>query len=683
MNDTTASGSRIRSQLVFLVGIALIITAAVVRSSIATRLDSFTLDEAYHIGAGTAYVQTGDFRLNPEHPPLIKVWVGAFVSAAGYKSSPYRSFADKGDERNFVETDVYTNNDADLIQARARSAMFALNALLLFLFAISVRRVLGPGIALGATAILAIDPTVAAHFPVVMTDLPVALLSSSAVLLAFHAFRTLRLLDIVAAGLVLGLTLATKHSGVITLVAVVLIGMGTAWRFAAGWSSRGRRLGAVVPTVLLAMVVLWGFYAFRFAESPMSTEEQFNRTLAEKIGDVTSPTFRTALGVMSTARLFPRAYTWGMADTIRAGAEGNASSILLFGRLFYSKGPFYYFPGVLAVKLPIGIIGLVVIGCVLLLRRRVPGEWYPPILCAGILAILFLAALVNGSSYAGVRHALPVIPPLALLGAVPIYFTFQTRSWALRTFVGLCLVGTLISAVPIMRPWEYYNEFVGGTANGHLYFSDEGVDLGLRTRELADYYNDNLRSHGEIPFVVYFSPDLDKEHRGLDWVGRDMERDAEKLSADTQTGTFIIGGKEMAPSLFWDVGKPFREAVPVARFGNLFVYKGTFSTRSTHAASLFFRAVGEMYAPEPDRENAIRLLDQSLELDPSTFFVWLELGNQCLVIGDRDRSRQAYQHALDTAPAGSTVRALLSAQLERIRSEPLDQISPLRNPGLE
>ena len=34
---------------------------------------SQTADEAVHLGAGYSYLATGDFRLNPEHPPLIKI----------------------------------------------------------------------------------------------------------------------------------------------------------------------------------------------------------------------------------------------------------------------------------------------------------------------------------------------------------------------------------------------------------------------------------------------------------------------------------------------------------------------------------------------------------------------------------------------------------------------------------
>jgi hypothetical protein len=55
--------------------------------------------------------------------------------------------------------------------------MFVLNGLLLISLVFALRRVFDARVALGALLFLVIDPTVAAHWPVVMTDLPVVLLS--------------------------------------------------------------------------------------------------------------------------------------------------------------------------------------------------------------------------------------------------------------------------------------------------------------------------------------------------------------------------------------------------------------------------------------------------------------------------------------------------------------------------
>ena len=127
----------------------LLVGGAVVRSAMATRLDGFTIDEAYHIAAGVTYVRYADFRINPEHPPLVKLWVGSFISATGFHLNSIRPFADKADERDFAEEDVYFNNDFNSVQRRARIAMWTLNGLLLVALAFAVRRAFGPGVALG------------------------------------------------------------------------------------------------------------------------------------------------------------------------------------------------------------------------------------------------------------------------------------------------------------------------------------------------------------------------------------------------------------------------------------------------------------------------------------------------------------------------------------------------------
>jgi dolichyl-phosphate-mannose--protein O-mannosyl transferase len=277
-----------------------IVLLAIVRSAIATRLDSFTFDEAYHICAGVSYLRYGDFRLNPEHPPLVKLWVGTVVSATGFHLGPLRRFSDKFDERHFTEQTVYWQNDPDSVQRRARAAMWTLNGLLLAFFAFAVRRSFGPGIALGTLLFLAIDPTVAAHLPVVMTDLPVSLLCATAVVLAVPAFRCWAWKDCLTCSLALGLALATKHSAPVFLIFLVLAGAALALALPVlrPRDSRLVRFGKLSAVLIGALIVPWGFYLFRFAESSAG-REVFNRPLASKIADVHSPVYRSVLKGMA------------------------------------------------------------------------------------------------------------------------------------------------------------------------------------------------------------------------------------------------------------------------------------------------------------------------------------------------------------------------------------------------
>src|SRR5580658_3491268 len=127
----TLANTFARKRGVFL-GLALLLVAlAVLRSAVATRLDSFTIDEAYHIAAGVSYVRNHDFRINPEHPPLVKLWVGSVIATTGFRLDPLRQFNDKEGERTFTERAVFRQNDPDSVQRRARAAMFVLNGLLL------------------------------------------------------------------------------------------------------------------------------------------------------------------------------------------------------------------------------------------------------------------------------------------------------------------------------------------------------------------------------------------------------------------------------------------------------------------------------------------------------------------------------------------------------------------------
>ena len=239
------------------------------------------------------------------------------------------------------------------------------------------------------------------------------------------------------------------------------------------------------------------------------------------------------------------------------------------------------------------------------------------------------------------------------------------------------LFGALISAVPVMRPWEYYNETVGGAANGYLYFSDEGIDITLRTKELAKYYEENLKPTGEIPYIIYPMMVVERKSRNLDWIGKDNERDAEEINNEVLTGTIFVGARQVQ-------SKPaFREATPIARFGNLFVFRGTFLDPDTKVLRLALRAKNKIYTTEPDIEGAIKLLSEAVAIDPKKFQHALELGNQYIKVGNREGALGAYQTAKDNAPADEPIGELLSRQIERVTTEPLEQILPLRNPKIE
>ena len=560
-----------------------------------------------------------------------------------------------------------------------------LNGLLLIALGLALRRCFSVGVALGTIVFLAIDPTVAAHLPVVMTDLPVALLAATAVVLATRAFRTWSWPDLAWCAIALGLALGAKHSAPIFCVFLGIAGVVLAIVVPSSTNAdkRALRLAKVCAVLLSALVILWSFYFFRFHEGN-STQELFNRALANKITDVSSPGYRFVLSCVSKTHVVPRAYLWGFADTVHAGMEGRAFSQLAFGHPYYNKAPWYFFPGVIAVKLPVGLSLLALLGICLVVGRRCPREWELPAAIVMAAALFFLLVLSRGATYGGVRHALPVIVFLAILGGIASDVAWNSKRMPMKVFVGLAFLIAAVSALPVMRPWEYFNEIVGGAEKSYLYFDDDGTDLGQRGKDLARYYHEVVEPTGEIPFILFFMSPEERQARGIDWLGRDLKRDEPLMNSSTFRGTVIVSARSVSKKLWWDMPE-LRAATPVARVGSLMVFRGTFDLRAKTARALFSLAVTKVFADKPDLDTAERLLKESAAADPSAFRVYIELGNIYMQRGSRDQAQQAYASALEHAPPDPSERQAIENQLSLIGTgtELLDRIAPLRDPGLE
>jgi len=667
---------------VFVWFVLLLVGLGILRSAIATRLDGFTLDEAYHIAAGVFYVEHESFQINPEHPPLVKLWVGSVIAATGFQIKPLRQFSDKPDERHFTQGLVFQTNDPDSVQRRARAAMFCLNGIFLICLAFAFARVFNRVVALGALLFLAIDPTVAAHWPVVMTDLPVALLSATAVVLATRAFRDWIGRDLAACSLFLGLALTAKHSAPVVLVIIAATGAFVAlWQpVTVGRGEKSRKILKVAAVVAGALVVLWGSYLFRYSET-RSGAETFNRALADKIEDVDTPVYHAVLATMNATRIVPRAYLWGFADTVHAGMEGRPFPQLIFGRVYILKGPKYFFPAMIALKLPIGLSILSICGLILFLARRLPSEWNFPVSIILAATIFFLLVLVAGATYAGIRHALPVVVLLSTFAGLFVGQAFVAQAPSLRAVAVLAYLVACASAVPVMRPWEYFNEFVG-TQNAYKYFSDEGVDLGQRTKEIAAYYRKFLKSTSELPNIFYFASNEELKGRDVDYLGRDPKRDLQVLSGPESSGTFFVGPIPLIPSRFWD--RPaLRAATPVARFGNVLIYRGTYHLPASAAVFFYYQGIEKLYADKPDLAAAEDAFQHSVDMDPSAFFVHIELANLLLKRGARAEALREYTQALQNVPDDPHLRQPIEAQIQRFTNPPSGDIPPLRNPFLE
>jgi hypothetical protein len=123
-----------------------IMAAAMVRSAL---LECQTWDEGIHLAAGYSYLQTGQFRLNPEHPPLFKLLAALpLLLLRPELPTQHPSWA-KANVFDFAVQFMYGNRvDADTILFWGRPVTILLTLLLGLALALWTRRSFGPAPAL-------------------------------------------------------------------------------------------------------------------------------------------------------------------------------------------------------------------------------------------------------------------------------------------------------------------------------------------------------------------------------------------------------------------------------------------------------------------------------------------------------------------------------------------------------
>ena len=165
---------------------------------------------------------------------------------------------------------------------------------------------------------------------------------------------------VLVAGLALGLVLASKHSALAGLAGLALVAAAGA---VAGWRQGRlrevvRRLGKTAAAGALALAVLWATYGFQFHAGP-DGQDRFNRAMADKVADLHIPHWRAGIAFADEWRLLPRAYLWGLADTVRAGVEGRGQAThFVWGVNHKGAPPWFTWPSIVLAKVPLALMAM-------------------------------------------------------------------------------------------------------------------------------------------------------------------------------------------------------------------------------------------------------------------------------------------------------------------------------------
>ena len=433
--------------------------------------NSPTYDETMHVAAGYSYLATGDFRLEPQNPPLIKELL-ALPLFLGYRLpfNPDAQHWRDGDRYLIGQHFLYESTlSADRILFLTRIPNLVLGGALLALIGWWAYRLWGPRATVLALALTSLEPNLVAHSSLVTTDIGAALFIFLTVYLLWEYLRapTWWMLSLVSSAT--GLALATKFSTILLIPLIPLL------------------LGASLLIDPRARAVL-----------PVTKRQ----TLANfKVLEVTTPLFVVLLFVLtivSLAYFFQGVSPWvsGLKRFIALAREGQPA--FFWGEYSY-VGWWNYFLVAFLIKTPLG--SLLLIGASLLFYRAGNSLGRREAIFILLPVIVIFVLTSQSKVNIGLRHILPVYPFLFVLASRFGTVRFR-RQWLAPLLLGVPLLMTAVSAIRIApHQLAYFNELVGGPGQGYRYLSDSNVDWGQDLKGVKAYMETENIS---IIYLSYF-----------------------------------------------------------------------------------------------------------------------------------------------------------------------------------
>src|SRR5262245_12836296 len=238
----------------------------------ASLIKTPTYDEPVHVGAGLSYLRTREFKVNLQHPPLLKelaalplVLIGVRWPVPAEVWGTLTTPAPPEAQWQLGNAVLFANDPARVL-FWSRLPLILLTALLGWTLWAWGRAMLGPATGLGALFVFVFDPGMLAHGALVTTDTGCAALSTLCLFALWRYLRAPAPARLLACGVALGAALAVKFSSVLLLplIAVLLLfAMGKRAAPAAGATSSGaagglgrRMLGAGAALFTLTAVAV-------------------------------------------------------------------------------------------------------------------------------------------------------------------------------------------------------------------------------------------------------------------------------------------------------------------------------------------------------------------------------------------------------------------------------------------
>lgn len=551
------------------------------------RQKSPTYDELIHLFAGYSYLKWGDFRANPEHPPLAKALAALPLLALDLEdprqSNAYWDLIPKGSDYGWVLAHrmIYLQNDAERLFFLAKLPLLALSALLgLFVYRWA-KDLYGVEAGLAAAFIYFLDPNILGHGPIIHTDVPFSAIFFIGTYFFYRALGRLTWVNLIMTWISFGLVAVTKFSFWTVVPIWTSIGLAKVFSSEPVTCSLGGerevyrrwgKAGLITTTILIALVwayfFIWAAYGLRF--DAVATGDGPHLPMAQVMPQALLVQEMVSLSLRH--KLFPEAWIYGL---LYVGRHLMRPAYLL-GQVS-GDGFWSYFPIAFLVKTPLPTLLLLcaTLGLWISTRKVSLGE---SILL--ICSIIYFSFAIWSRLNIGLRHILPVYPFLFVLAGGATAKMWSTGKRSVKYGLLVLALWYLWSAIHTYPHYlSYFNEMIGGPKNGFKVLTDSSLDWGQDLKGLK-YWMD--RNEVKKIQLAYFGT-ADPSYYGIDavYLPGSIIFSPRPASANPETPeylavsvTYVYGVHSGRPLQ----GRylPLRRGKPIATIGHsIFIYKVT------------------------------------------------------------------------------------------------------------
>jgi hypothetical protein len=480
----------------YAIGVVLFIALAISRIVPTYSVFNNTTDEPAHIACGMEWLQFGTYTYEVQHPPLARVAValGPFLKGLRLEKKLIASEQRAAFIYEEGNTILYSGGRywSNLTWARLGTLPFlVLVCVVTFLWA---RRWFSDAAGFWAVLLLTCASPILGHAGLATNDVACAAGTSLALYQFLRWLEQPRPVHALLWGFATAIAVLCKFSAIPFLLACYAAGLAS---LVLTKQPLRRRFAQVASAICIALFVMWACY--RFTVVPLVTIYGPHPRIDGILGG--HPLFQSIWNAILAAPLPLTEAMLGVRDLYRHNAFGHDSYLL--GH-WSQSGWWYFFPVVLAVKTPIGLLLLALSGFgVVLARRR---EVSLQQLLTVVFAIAILSVCMLARIDLGVRHILPIYPLFAIAGghAVTVLFRYSRPA---------VVVAALLIAWTVVDSWRahpdylaHFNEIAGSRPEAILCESD--LDWGQDLDRLRKRLNE--RGITEFSIAYFGSALLDK-----------------------------------------------------------------------------------------------------------------------------------------------------------------------------